>query len=353
MEKRFMKGNEAIAEAAVQCGCRFFFGYPITPQNEIPEYLSWRLPEVGGTFVQAESEVAAINMVYGAAGAGGRVMTSSSSPGISLKSEGISYIAGANLPCVIVNMMRAGPGLGGIQPSQSDYFQATKGGGHGDYHCLVYAPSTIQQAVDFVQMAFDKADEYRNPVMVLGDGLIGQMMESVVIPAKEPKQFDKSWASTGWKDKTRPRAVINSLSLDAAKLETMNHHLQDKYAKIIENEVLFETYQADSCDILIAAYGSTARIVRSVIDESPAEPGKKIGLFNPLTLWPYPYNQLRECSKGKKCVLTVEMSAGQMVEDVRLAVGDGVPVRFYGRTGGIIPTADEIHEEIVRIGGAL
>ena len=354
MQNKFMKGNEAIAEAAVQCGCRYFFGYPITPQNEIPEYMSWRLPEVGGTFIQAESEVAAINMVYGAAGAGARVMTSSSSPGVSLKMEGISYIAGADLPCVVVNIQRAGPGLGGIQPSQSDYFQATKGGGHGDYRCIVYAPSTLQEAVDLVQLSFDKADEYRMPVMILGDGLIGQMMEPVSIGEKKPIDVDKSWASVGWKDKSRPRAVINSLSLDASALEQWNIQRQEKYKKIKETEVMYTTLGAEDCDFLVVAYGSVARIARTVVDEWSSD-GLKIGLFCPLTLWPFPEKELKAMAKGKKLVLCVEMSAGQMVEDVRLAVmndaaeGPPPPVHFYGRMGGIVPTAEEVYEEIKRI----
>ena len=352
MEKQFMKGNEAIAEAAVQAGCRYFFGYPITPQNEIPEYLSWRLPEVGGTFVQAESEVAAINMVYGAAGAGARVMTSSSGPGISLKSEGISYLAGANLPAVIVNIMRAGPGLGGIQASQSDYFQATRGGGHGDYQCIVYTPTTIQQAADFTQMAFDKADHYRIPVMVLGDGIMGQMMEPVVINEVTPLKTDKSWATVGWSDKSRERAVINSLSLNAATLEEWNNHLQAKYKVIRENEALYEEYNTDGCDILMVAYGTTARTVRSVIDENQLE-GHKIGLFTPLTAWPYPEKELKKASEGKKAVFVVEMSAGQMLEDVKLSVGNNAPIHFYGRTGGIVPTAEEIFAQIVKIGEVL
>ncbi|MCL2884251.1 MAG: 3-methyl-2-oxobutanoate dehydrogenase subunit VorB [Oscillospiraceae bacterium] len=342
-EPVFMKGNEAIAEAAVRCGCRFFFGYPITPQNEIPEYMSWRMPEAGGTFIQAESEVAAINMVYGAAGAGGRVMTSSSSPGISLKQEGISYIAGADLPCVVVNMMRAGPGLGGIQPSQSDYFQATKGGGHGDYHCIVYAPSTLQEAVDLIQLAFDKADEYRTPVMLLGDGLIGQMMEPVTIPDKTPAPVDKSWAATGWDHKSRPRAVINSLSLEPAELEQWNIRRQEKYRQICDREVKYSTQNAEDCDILTVAYGSVARILRTVVDDDPTG---GIGLFCPLTLWPFPEKELAEAAKGKKAVVCVEMSAGQMVEDVRLAVGNAAPVHFYGRMGGMVPTAEEIYAHI-------
>jgi len=352
MESKFMKGNEAISEAAVLCGCRYFFGYPITPQNEIPEYMSWRLPEVGGTFIQAESEVAAINMVYGAAGAGARVMTSSSSPGISLKMEGISYIAGADLPCVIVNIARAGPGLGGIQPSQSDYFQATKGGGHGDYRCIVYAPSTLQEAVDLTQLAFDKADEYRMPVIILGDGLIGQMMEPVTIEEKTPVAVDKSWATTGWSDKSRPRAVINSLGLDPNELERTIIERHKKYETIKETEVKYATLNADDCDILVAAYGSVARIMRSVIDDNTDE-NLKIGLFCPLTLWPFPEKELAALAKGKKAVMCVEMSSGQMLEDVKLAVLESAPVHFYGRMGGVVPTAEEIYGEIVKLKEAL
>jgi len=347
-----MKGNEAIAEAAVMAGCRHFFGYPITPQNEIPEYLSWRLPEVDGVFVQAESEVSAINMCYGTAGSGARVMTSSSGPGMSLKSEGISYLAGSSLPCVIVNIMRAGPGLGGIQPSQSDYFQATRGGGHGDYQSLVYAPTSVQQAVDLTQLAFDKADEYLMPAIILGDGIIGQMMEPVIIPEKKPIAVDKSWATTGWSDKSRKRAVITSLYLNPLELEKMNLDLQAKYKKIKETEVLYETYNTEDCDILVVAYGSTARTIRSAIDENELK-GHKIGLFTPISLWPFPEKELLEAAKGKKAVLVVEMSAGQMVEDVRLSVGATAPIHFYGRIGGVIPTAEEIFAQIVKLGEVL
>jgi len=347
-----MKGNEAIAEAAVMAGCRYFYGYPITPQNEIPEYFSWRLPEVGGIFIQAESEIGAINMCYGTSGSGARVMTSSSGPGLSLKAEGISYMAGANLPVVIVNIMRAGPGLGSIQPSQSDYLQATKGGGHGDYNCLVYAPTGVQSAVDLVQLAFDKADEYRMPAIILGDGVIGQMMEPVVIQEKKPIKVDKSWATVGWKDKNRPRAVINSLSLVPSELEEWNLNLQAKYKKIKESEVLYETYNMEDSDILVVAYGSTSRTIRSAIDENELK-GHKIGLFTPISLWPYPEKELKEATKGKKCVLVVEMSAGQMLQDVKLAVGDTAPVHFYGRMGGIIPTAEEIFAQILKLGEVL
>jgi len=342
-----MKGNEAIAEAAVLCGCRFFFGYPITPQNEIPEYLSRRLPEVGGTFIQAESEIASINMVYGAAGAGARAMTSSSSPGISLKMEGLSYIAGADLPCVVVNIMRAGPGLGGLQPAQGDYFQATRGGGHGDYRCIVYAPTTVQEAADLTQLAFDKADEYRMPAIILGDAIIGQMMESVVLKEKAPVKTDKSWATTSWKDKSRRRAAVNSLYMEPQVLEGLILARQERYNRLAENDTLYTQLNAEDSEILVVAYGSVARIARAVIEES----GKALGagLFCPLTLYPYPYCDLARLAKGKKAVLCVEMSTGQMVEDVRLAVPGGAPVHFYGRTGGVVPTEEEIRAEISRI----
>jgi len=347
MEMQFMKGNEAIAEAAILCGCRFFFGYPITPQNEIPEYLSKRLPEVGGTFIQAESEIAAINMVYGAAGAGARVMTSSSSPGISLKMEGLSYIAGADLPCVIVNIMRAGPGLGGLQPAQGDYFQATRGGGHGDFRCIVYAPTTVQEAADLTQLAFDKADEYRMPAIILGDAIIGQMMEPVVLKDKVPIQTDKSWATTGWKDKGRKRAVINSLYMDTQELESLILARQERYNKLAEKDTMYTEVNAADCHILVVAYGSVARIVRAVIENRGKE--LRAGLFCPLTLWPYPYNQLTKLAKGKKVVLCVEMSTGQMVEDVKLAVCGDAPVHFFGRTGGSVPTEEEIFAAISKI----
>ena len=348
---QFIKGNEAIAEAAVLCGCRYFFGYPITPQNEIPEYLSKRLPEVGGAFIQAESEIASINMVYGAAGAGARVMTSSSSPGISLKMEGLSYIAGADLPCVIVNVMRSGPGLGGLQPAQGDYFQATRGGGHGDYRCLVYTPSTVQEAADLTQLAFDKADEYRMPAILLCDAIIGQMMEPVTLKEKSPVKTDKTWATTGWKDKSRKRAVINSLYLDPQELEALNLARQERYNKVTATETMYTEINANDCDILVVAYGSVARIARAVIEDF----GKELsaGLFCPLTAWPYPYADLARLAKGKKAVLCIEMSTGQMVEDVKLAVLGDVKIHFYGRTGGIVPTEEDIFAEITKIKGAL
>jgi len=345
-----MKGNEAIAEAAVQAGCRYFFGYPITPQNEIPEYMSARLPEVGGAFVQAESEVAAINMVYGCAGTGARCMTSSSSPGISLKQEGISYIVGAELPCVIVNIVRGGPGLGSIQPAQSDYYQATRGGGHGDYRMPVFAPNSIQEAVNLVQTAFDVADEYRTPVMMLGDGIIGQMMEPVVMPEYKGRPLpEKTWAATGWKEGCgRERAVINSLYIEPDRCEEHNLRLQAKYDAITEKETLCESILMEDAEFAIAAYGTTARIALTAVRRARKE-GIKVGLIRPITVWPFPSKAFEEAASHLKGVLAVEMSLGQMVDDVRLAVNGACPVRFYGRTGGIIPGVSEIYSEIVRM----
>lgn len=347
MEKVLMKGNEAIAEAAIQAGCRFFFGYPITPQNEIPAYMAKKLPKVGGVFLQAESEVAAINMVYGAAGAGARVMTSSSSPGISLKAEGISYIAGAELPSVIVNIVRGGPGLGGIQPAQSDYFQATKGGGHGDYHLIVYAPSTLQEMVTLTMEAFDVADQYRNPVMILGDGMLGQMMEPVSFEKPSKRDLpEKTWATTGC-DGSRQRNIINSLYIDPAALEEKVNQLYQKYDVIKQNETRYEAYNCEDADIIVAAYGTTARIIKSVI-ETAAEKGIKVGLIRPITIWPFPYEAFKEWAKKEhvQSFLTVEMSMGQMVEDIKIGVEGIKPVQFYGRTGGMVPTPDGILSKI-------
>lgn len=336
--KKLWKGNEAIAEAAVAAGCRYFFGYPITPQNEIPEYMSWRLFEVGGSFIQAESEVSAINMVYGAAGAGARAMTSSSSPGISLKQEGISYIAGAELPCVIVNMMRSGPGLGGISPAQGDYFQATKGGGHGDYHCIVYAPSTVQEFVDITYNAFDVADKYRNPVMIIGDGMLGQMMETAEIPPMKDLSTLPSkdeWAACGHSD--GKQRLINSIRIEPDDLEAFNNRLFKKYQLIAENETKFEEYHNEDAEIVFVAYGSVARICKSAVLELRAQ-GIKAGLIRPITLYPFPTDVIVKTA-DKACAkkfITVEMSMGQMVEDVRLAVNGKKPVEFYGRCGGNI-----------------
>jgi len=349
MAKQLMKGNEAIGEAAIQAGCRYFFGYPITPQNEVPEYMSRRLPDVGGVFLQAESEVSAINMVYGAAGAGARVMTSSSSPGISLKQEGISYIAGSELPCVIVNIIRGGPGLGGIQPAQSDYFQATKGGGHGDYNLFVFAPASVQEMVDHVMESFDIADYYRNPVMIMGDGTLGQMMEPVEfkeIPKRELPP--KDWATTGAKG--RDRNIINSLSLIAEELEKHNWDLQKKYQHMKDNEQRYELYKCDDAELVMVAYGTTSRIVRSVVNQL-REQGIKAGLLRPITIFPFPEKALAQLPESVKAFMAVEMSAGQMVEDVRLAVNGKQPVHFYGRTAGVIPTPAEIINKAKEIMG--
>ena len=347
MALTLMKGSEAIAEAAIRNGARFFFGYPITPQTEIPEYMSARMPEVDGCFLQAESEVAAINMVYGAAGAGARVMTSSSSPGISLKQEGISYIVGAELPCVIVNMVRGGPGLGSIQPAQSDYYQSTRGGGHGDYRMLVLAPSSVQEAVELTQQAFDLADKYRNPVLVMGDGLIGQMMEPVEMPEYvKPELPEKTWAATGWKPGCgRERAIINSLYIDPSVLEQHNRKLYAKYAVMEQEECRWQEEMTDDADFVIVAYGTTARIARSAMRKL-RENGIKVGLIRPITLWPFPNAPIQKAAEHAKAFLTVEMSMGQMVDDVRLAVNGKKPVEFYGRTGGIVPTVREIVEQI-------
>ncbi|QUI24550.1 3-methyl-2-oxobutanoate dehydrogenase subunit VorB [Vallitalea pronyensis] len=351
MEKVLMKGNEAIAEAAIQAGCKYFFGYPITPQNEIPAYMAKKLPKIdGGVFLQAESEVSAINMVYGAAGAGARVMTSSSSPGISLKQEGISYIAGAALPCVIVNIVRGGPGLGGIQPAQSDYFQSVKGGGHGDYHLIVYAPSTLQEMVSLTMEAFDIADLYRNPVMVLGDGMLGQMMEPVSFEKPPARELpEKDWSTTGCDGSRKPN-VINSLYIDPEELEIEVNKTYKKYEVIKENETRYETYNCEDADIIVAAYGTTARIVKSVIDMAK-EKGVKVGLIRPITIWPFPYAPVEAYADKDhvKAFLTVEMSMGQMVEDIRLGVKNKKPVHFYGRTGGMVPTPDDILSEILKI----
>ena len=340
MAKILMKGNEAIGKAAMEAGCKYFFGYPITPQNELPEYMSRELPKNGGAFVQAESEVSAINMVYGAAGAGARVMTSSSSPGIALKQEGITYAAGAELPCVVVNIMRGGPGLGGIQPSQSDYFMSTRGGGNGDYRTPVYAPATVQEAVDMVMEAFEVADYYRTPVMVVGDGMIGQMMEPVEFNKPKTRELaPKTWASVGTKMERKPN-IINSLYLDPKSLEDHCINLDAKYKEIEKNETAYEMYNTEDAEIVFVAYGTTSRIVKNTI-ESLREEGIKAGLIRPKTLWPFPFEAFNQIPEAKN-LLTVEMSTGQMVEDVRLAIEGRLPVHFYGRTGGMIPSPAEI-----------
>lgn len=343
MGKVMLKGNEAIGVAAIQAGCRYFFGYPITPQSELPEYLVKNFPQVGGTYLQAESEISAINMVYGAAGAGARVMTSSSSPGISLKQEGISYIAGAELPCLIVNVTRGGPGLGSIQPAQSDYNQATKGGGHGDYRLIVLAPSSVQEMMDLTIKGFDLADKYRNPVMLLADGVIGQMMEPVELPGPIPYKGEKPWATTG--KGNREKNLINSLYMDPVECEQRNIKLRDKYNSIAAAEVMSESYLTEDAELIIVAYGSSARIAQGVVDEA-REAGLKLGLFRPITLWPYPSAELNQASVSAKALLCLEMSSlGQMVDDVKLAVNCTKPVYMYGRSGGIIPTVEEVYDK--------
>lgn len=346
--KKLLKGNEAISEAAILGGCRAFFGYPITPQNEIPEYFSKRLPEIGGAFVQAESEVSAINMVYGAAGAGANVMTSSSSPGISLKQEGISYICGAELPCVIVNIVRCGPGLGGIQPGQADYFQAVKGGGHGDYKMLVYGPSSVQEAVDLTCEAFAKANKYRIPVMILGDGMLGQIMEAVELPPmKDITKFeDKEWATTG-KGKGETRKIINSLYIKPDELEARTHMLFKKYEEMSKAELAYENYKTEDAEIIIVAYGTVARISKSAVDMLREE-GFKVGLHRPITLFPFPSDEIARLANkpDTKSFIAIELSMGQMVEDVRLSVNGAKPVSFFGRCGGNVMSPEDIVEKV-------
>ena len=347
-----MKGNEALAEAAIKSGCRHFFGYPITPQTEVAAYMAKRMPKIGGTYLQAESEVAAINMVLGAASAGVRVMTSSSSPGISLKTEGISYIAGSDLPCLIINVQRGGPGLGGIQPSQADYWQATRAPGHGDFHILVFAPATIQEMVDLVYTAYDKADEYRMPSMILADGMLGQMMEPVEFPEKEADhQIEKPWATTGHQNK-RPHNITNSLYLDPNELEQKVVERFKRYEIIKEKEPMAEEYLVEDAEIVLVSFGATARIVKSAVNSARAM-GIKAGMIRPITLWPFPEKVIRKAAKTADCFLSVEMNMGQMVDDVRLAVNGEKPVFFFGRTGGIIPSPAEVLGEIQKImGGA-
>jgi 2-oxoglutarate ferredoxin oxidoreductase subunit alpha len=340
-----MRGSHVLGEAAVRAGCRYYFGYPITPQNEVPEYMSGRLLEVGGIFVQAESELSSINMVMGAAMAGGRVMTSSSSPGISLKQEGISYLAGQELPAVIANMIRGGPGLGNIAPAQSDYFQATRGGGHGDYRCLVLAPGSIQELCDLTYSAFDLADKYRNPVMILGDGLMGQMMEPVEFPEMvDPKSLaKKDWILDGAKG--RSSRIILSLLLDPKALEAHNFKLTRKYDAMTRAEQRWEEHRCEDAELVVVAYGTAARIVKGAI-KRVREMGMKVGLFRPISLWPFPMNPLNQLSRRVRHLLAFEMSSGQMVEDVQIAVKGQAEVYSYGRPGGVIPTPDEVAHQI-------
>lgn len=351
-EKVLMKGNEAIGEAALRADCKCFFGYPITPQTEISAYMAKKMPTMGRVFLQAESEIAAIHMIYGAAGTGTRCMTSSSSPGISLKAEGISYIAGAELPCVIINIVRGGPGLGGIQPAQSDYFQATKGGAHGDFHMPVFAPSSIQEMVDLIQEAFDVADQYRTPVMIMGDGMLGQMMEPVEFKESTSKRQlpEKTWAANGRNGRVHHN-VINSLFLKSEALEEHNIHLQKKFDAITENETKYELMNTDNADLILVAYGTTARICKNVIKLAKAQ-GINLGLIRPITLWPYPAAAFDATIGNTKFgYLAVEMSMGQMVEDVRLSVEGRKPVHFYGRSGGMIPAPEDILNKVMEIVG--
>lgn len=352
-EVTLMKGNEAIARAAIRCGVDGYFGYPITPQSEVIETLALDKPweTTGMVVLQAESEVASINMVYGAAGAGKRAFTSSSSPGVALMQEGIAYMAGAEIPGVVVNVQRGGPGLGTIQPSQSDYFQATRGGGNGDYNVIVLAPASVQEMADFVDLAFTLAFKYRNPAMILSDGVIGQMMERVVLPPYKPRRTEEEirkecpWATVGRTKDRRPN-IMTSLELKPEVMEAHNRHLQEKYRQIRENEVRYETMLCDDADYVIVAFGSAARLAQKAIDMA-REAGLKVGLFRPITLWPFPEKQIAEMAKGRKGVLVVEINAGQMVQDVRLAVNGEVPVRHFGRLGGIVPEPHEILEALL------
>ena len=347
-EAILMKGNEAIAHAAIRCGADGYFGYPITPQSEVLETLAAEKPweTTGMVVLQAESEVAAINMIYGGAGAGKRVLTSSSSPGVALMQEGIAYMAGSEIPGLVVNVQRGGPGLGTIQPSQSDYFQATRGGGNGDYYVIVLAPNSVQEMADFVDLAFELAFKYRNPAMILSDGVIGQMMEKVVLPEQKPRKTEEEirrlypWATVGRTPDRQPN-IMTSLELKPEVMEARNLHLQAKYAEIKEKEVRFETQNTDDADYIIVAFGSAARIAEKAIELARAE-GIKVGLFRPITLWPFPEKQIAQLAQGKKGVLVAEINAGQMVEDVRLAINGAVPVEHFGRLGGIVPEPEEI-----------
>lgn len=353
MAKTLMKGSEAIAEAAIRAGARYFFGYPITPQTEIPEYMSNRMPEIGGCFLQAESEVAAINMIYGAAGTGARSITSSSSPGISLKQEGISYCAGAMLPTVILNVMRGGPGLGNIQASQGDYLQGVKGGGNGDYHLLTYAPASVQEAIDIMMFAYDKAEQYRIPVLFLADGIIAQMMEPVEMPEMIDFKIDpeaKPWACTGWKpgDDPEKRGVINSIYISTEELSEHNEVLQAMYREVTANEQMWEEYNCEGAEYIITAFGTVARIAKSAINELK-EKGINVGLVRPITVWPFPYDAVAKvvAADSVKAVLDVELNEGQMLQDIKIAVSGAKPIDFYGHYGSQMPTTDEIVAKII------
>jgi 2-oxoglutarate/2-oxoacid ferredoxin oxidoreductase subunit alpha len=346
MAKILMKGNEAIAEAAIRAGCEAYYGYPITPQTEVLEYMAKRMPSLGRAFVQAESELAAINMVYGAACAGVRAMTSTSGPGYSLMQEGLSYIACSEVPAVVVNVMRGGPGLGNIQPSQSDYSQMVKGGGHGDYHAIVLAPATVQEAIDHVILAFDLADKYRTVAMVMADGMIGQVMEPVELPDLDmPQRREWDYALRGCKG--RAKRVVTSLYLEAPNLEAVNDRLQARLREIVAHEQRWETFQCEDTDIVIAAFGTAARIAKTAIRRARSQ-GIRVGLFRPITAYPYPYDALAQVASGRKKVLVFEMNAGQMLEDVRLAV-PSAEIHFFGRTGGMVPLPEDVLEQVERL----
>ncbi len=345
MEKILMKGNEALAEGAIIAGCKAFFGYPITPSSEIAEYMARKFPKIDGVFVQAESELAAINMVYGGAATGHRVMTASSGPGISLKQEGISFIAEAELPCLIVNISRGGPGLGGIQPAQSDYFQATRGGGHGDYRLIVLAPSGVQEMMDFAIESFDLADRYRTPVMIMAEGTLGQMMEPIIVREPVTQFYEKPWATNGCQG--RQPNIVNTLHLSADYLEERNHHLQNKYDEIISREKRAESYLTEDADMVVVAFGLMARIAKRAVMEA-RKTGVKVGLIRPITLWPFPDTEIIKAAQTAKRFLSVEISMGQMIEDIRLAVAGRVPVDFFGRIG-VTPNPEEIFRAIMQI----
>ncbi len=352
-EKVLMKGNEAIAEAAIQAGCHHYFGYPITPQTEVAAYMAKRMPKIGGTFLQAESEVSAINMVIGVASTGKRVMTSSSSPGVSLKAEGISYLAGCDLPAVVVNVQRGGPGLGGIQPSQSDYFQSTKGGGHGDYRNIVLAPASVQEMASLTVKAFDLADKYSMVSMILADGTMGQMMEPVSLEVGEVTTYEKPWALTGTKCE-REHNIVNSLYLKPEELEIKNFERYEKYKAIEENEVMYEEYLMDDAEVCVVAFGITARVAKNAINEARAN-GVKVGMIRPITVWPFPKKVLEAAADKCKAFICVEMSMGQMIEDVELAIRCKKPVYLCNRVGGMIPTPEEVLAKINEVnenGGA-
>ncbi len=348
-EKVLMKGNEAIAEAAIRSGCRHYFGYPITPQTELAAYMAKRMPKIDGVFLQAESEISAINMVYGVAATGKRVMTSSSSPGISLKQEGISYIAGSDLPALIVNVQRGGPGLGGIQPSQADYFQAVKGGGHGDYHLIVLTPASVQEMADLTSTAFDLADKYRMPVMLLADGTIGQMMEPVELPEEKTVTVDKPWALTGTKMQ-RKHNIVNSLYLNTEELEKINFERFERYKQIEENEVMYESFMMEDADICVVAFGIAARVSKNAIVEARRQ-GIKVGLIRPITVWPFPTKPIADAAGKVKAFISVELSMGQMIEDVKIASNCSKPVYLCNRTGGMIPSPEQVLAKILEVDG--